>query len=178
MMKNPILFIYFDPMTSAKHPKPEFTALIDEAIRLELNVGKLYLLFYRQFEGDSQFWWKLALEEENHAALLKTVKQMGAMNVDIPGELLPEGMEELVESNQEISAAYDDFENHPERNKAFQFALKIENSAGELHYNAFMVNTTDSPAGAIFKKLNGMDMDHAERVRQYMLQNRIPLEDQ
>ncbi|MFH0757715.1 MAG: rubrerythrin family protein [Bacteroidota bacterium] len=177
-MKNPILFIYFDPMTSAKNTDPEFKALIDESIRLELNVGKLYLLFYEQFKGDSQFWWKLTLEEENHAALLKTVKQMGSLNVDIPGNLLPERLEELVKSNQEISAAYNGFQNHPDRTRAFQFALKIENSAGEIHYNAFMVNKTDSNVGDLFKKLNRMDVDHAERIRQYMLDHGIPLKDQ
>lgn len=165
-------------MITTKHKDPEFTALIDEAIRMELNIGELYLLFYSQRKDDSQFWWTLAIEEENHAALLKTVKQMEHMNVDIPLEFLPAKLEELEKSNQEVLSAYDEFKTHPDRTRAFQFAFRIENSAGELHYNTFMVNASDSSVAGVFKKLNGMDVDHAARIREYMLKNRIPEEDQ
>jgi len=152
----------------------EFRKLIDEAIHMELNIGELYLLFYRQFPDESQFWWELAIEEENHAALLKTVKQMGSADVDIPGELLPEELGELIKSNLVIRKAYKDFKNNPDRDRAFRFAYRIETSAGELHYNAFMKNAPESPVSDIFKRLNGDDVDHAERIRQYMIKYRIP----
>jgi len=165
-------------MKDSQHKDPAFNDLIDEAIQMELNIGELYLLFYRQFEEDSQFWWQLAIEEENHAALLKTVQQMQDLNVDVPREMFPVGVESLVKSNKEIRASYDDFNTNPDRSKAFQFAFRIENSAGELHYNSFMVHASDSPVGEIFKKLNGLDVDHAVRVRKYMIENQIPFEDQ
>ena len=111
----------------------EFRKLIDEAIHMELNIGELYLLFYRQFPDDSQFCWKLAMEEENHAALLKTMKKMGSVDVDIPRDMLPEGLEELIKSNLLIQKAYEDFKNNPDRDRAFRFAYRIETSAGEWH---------------------------------------------
>ncbi len=55
-----------------------FSQLIREAIQLELNVAKLYLLFHDLFPEDGDFWWQLVIEEENHAALLKTVEQDGS----------------------------------------------------------------------------------------------------
>ena len=152
----------------------EFRKLIDEAIHMELNIGELYLLFYRQFPDESQFWWELVIEEENHAALLKTVKQMGSADVDIPRDMLPEGLEELIKSNLVIQKAYEDFKNNPDRDRAFRFAYRIETSAGELHYNAFMKNAPDSTVTDIFKRLNGDDVDHAERIRQYMIKHQIP----
>lgn len=152
----------------------EFQKLIDEAIRLELNMAELYMLFFRKFPGDSHFWWDLAMEEKNHAALLKTVKQMNISQVDIPRDLLPPGIEEVQSSNQKILQALDEFQITPDRNRAFQFALMAENGAGELHYNTYMKNAPDSEITSIFKKLNGDDIDHAERIRQYIIDHQIP----
>ncbi|MEN8156156.1 MAG: rubrerythrin family protein [Bacteroidota bacterium] len=154
-----------------------FNKLIDEAIHLELKVSDLYLLFYRQFPDESQFWWELSNEEENHAALLKTIKLMGDVDIDIPKELFPKGIEDLIKANLDIQAAYEDFEKHPDRTKAFQFAYRLETSAGEMHFNAFMTNTPGSAVSNVFKSLNGDDIDHAERIRKFMINHQIPLEE-
>jgi hypothetical protein len=76
--------------------------LIGEAIELELNVADLYLLFYHKFPEDSDFWWKLSIEEKNHAALLKTALRMTDMQVKIPVDLLPTGIEELKRASSRI----------------------------------------------------------------------------
>jgi hypothetical protein len=155
-------------------PMNDFEKLIDEAIRLELYVGELYLLFYRLFPEDATFWWQIAIEEENHAALLKTVKQMDSIHVDLPKDLLPAGIEELRNSNRLILQALEDFEERPDRNRAFHLAHRIENSAGELHYNLFMKEAPPSTVTDMFKRLNGHDVDHAQRIIQYMAENNIP----
>jgi hypothetical protein len=155
-------------------PMNDFEKLIDEAIRLELNVGELYLLFYRLFPEDETFWWKIAIEEENHAALLKTVRQMGSIHVALPMDLLPAGIEELRDSNRLILQALEDFEKRPDRDRAFHLAHQIENSAGELHYNMFMKDAPPSTVTDMFKKLNGHDLDHAQRIIQYMADHNIP----
>ncbi len=154
--------------------REDFNLLIEEAILLELNIAELYMLFYRLFPGDSEFWWELAMEEQNHAALLKTARQMSKAEVRIPMEMLPAGVEELVSSNIRIRNAVKEFEISPDRNRAFQFALLAENGAGELHYDTFMKNVADSQVASVFKKLNGDDIDHAERIRKYMIDNQIP----
>jgi len=144
-----------------------FEQLVHEAIQLELNVAKLYLLFHRLFPEDSTFWWELAIEEENHAALLKTVEQMEASRVEIPDGILPPGLAELKESNQMILKAIEDFERQPDRAWAFKLAIKIELSAGESHYDNFMRNAPTSLITEVFRKLNRDDGDHARRILKY-----------
>ncbi len=150
-----------------------FDQLIKEAIQLELNVAKLYLLFHQLLPEDSVFWWELVIEEENHAALLKTVEQMEATRVEIPEGILPPGLEELQESNQMILKAMEDFEGQPDRTLAFKLAHEIELSAGESHYDNFMRNAPKSRITEVFRKLNGDDVDHARRIRDYMDKHQI-----
>ena len=45
--------------------------LANEATQIEHHVGELYMIFHCAFPEDAEFWWKLGLEEKNHAALLK-----------------------------------------------------------------------------------------------------------
>jgi len=148
--------------------------LLQQAIHLEMNVSNLYLLFHRLLPKDAQFWWKLALEERNHAALLKTARQMMNSRVDIPEDLLPPGINNLRDSNQMIIKATEDFEKAPQRARAFELALEIEISAGESHYNNYMLTSPDSRITKIFRKLNGDDVSHAERIQQYMIEHKIP----
>lgn len=149
--------------------KDRFNTLIQEAIKVELNVAELYIQFHRLFPMDASFWWKLAIEEKNHAALLKTLQQMNDAHVEIPDEFYPAGTEALKESNQKISIAIREFEKKPDRNRAFQTAFEIENSAGEVHYESFAKSLNNSPVASIFKELNGGDISHAERIRDYMI---------
>ena len=151
----------------------ELEKLIDEAILLEMNVADIYDLFHRTFKQDSEFWWKLVMEEKNHAALLKTVKKMNDVDVIIPPELLPESITELQKTNQMIRQYMEETEARPNRARAFQIAYELENSAGELHYDSFMHADTSSIPGKLFKRLNGDDIDHARRIRQYMTQQGI-----
>lgn len=144
-----------------------FGPLINEAIQLELNVARLYLLFHTLLPEDATFWWGLVIEEENHAALLRTVEQMNASQVEIPDGIMPNGLAELQKANQMILKAMEDFERQPERAYAFQLAHKIELSAGESHYNNFMNNAAESRIVEIFRILNRDDLNHARRIQEY-----------
>ncbi|MCG6533786.1 MAG: hypothetical protein L7F78_03655, partial [Syntrophales bacterium LBB04] len=53
----------------------DFLQVVDEAVTLELNISELYLYFYHSFPDDSDLWWKLALEEKNHGALLRSGRE-------------------------------------------------------------------------------------------------------
>jgi len=150
-----------------------FRQLISEAIQLERNVGKLYLLFHNLLPEDSVFWWELALEEENHAALLKTAERMDASQLEIPSGIMPSAVADLKEANQAILKAMEDFKKQPDRTTAFQLAHKIELSAGESHYNNFMANAPGSRITEILRKLNRDDLDHARRIREYMAAHHI-----
>ena len=151
-----------------------FGMLIEEAIKLELYVSDLYLLFSRKFHEDAEFWWQIAIEEQNHAALLKTVLQMKSVDVEVPTEIVPPGLDQLVQSNERLIKAIKAFEENPDRIRAFQFAYGVEHSAGELHYENFMKYAKESKLNDVFRRLNGDDINHAERIQQYMIDHGIP----
>jgi hypothetical protein len=153
--------------------KTELNALFEEAIRLELCVAELYLLFHHKYPEDATFWWELALEEENHAALLRTARQMSESMVQVPADLLLDNLEELRQSIRFVEKAKEEARQGLSREQAFNFALHVENLAGEFHYNSFMKKAPETPVTAIFKKLNGMDTDHAQRIREYMDRHQI-----
>lgn len=144
-----------------------FSLLINEAIQLELNVARLYLLFHKCLPQDAAFWWALVIEEENHAAILRTIEQMDASQVEIPDGIMPNTLSELQKANQMILKAIEDFQRQPDRAYAFQLAHEIEMSAGESHYNNFMNNAAESQIVEIFRTLNRDDLDHARRIQEY-----------
>ena len=154
----------------------DLTKLMNEAATLELNVSNLYLAFHELLERDSSFWWTLAMEEQNHAAVLKTAGAMKDAHLDIPRELLPDGIEEIRKANDRITAFEQAFRAEPDRTRAFNFAYDLENSAGELHYDTFMKSGNNSETARIFKQLNGDDVNHAERILQYMTEHGIPMD--
>ena len=61
----------------------------------------------------------------------------------------------------------------PSRFDAFQYAYEIENSVGEFHFELFMTTIPDSSVMKIFQKLNGEDVNHAKRIKLYMIEHGI-----
>jgi len=139
---------------------------IDDAIELELNMSKLYSLFSEYIDEDRAFWYRIAIEEKNHAALLRTGKDFVRLN-KFPSGLLPENPEMLKRSVQKVRDAIDTFISNPNRILAFNLALEIENSAGEIHFQHFMEKDATDNLRDIFQKLNQADKDHAQRIHNY-----------
>ena len=136
-----------------------------EAIKLELNVAELYLLFSQTFPEDRQFWWKLSWEENNHASLIESEKMFYKVNA-FPDELFSVDIEELVKINDSFILIMEHFKSNPIKETAFKIALELENSAIELHYQMLAESTTNSRAINLFKELNGLDKDHAKRIKE------------
>jgi hypothetical protein len=152
----------------------DLIALIDESIRLELNVSDLYFLFHKLFSEDAAFWWRLVQEEKNHAALLRSGKEYFEPLDRFPVNLLHTNIGDLKNANQGIRAAIDRFGTaFPSRAEALAFALSIENNAGEIHFQHFMEGTSDSPVDRIFRQLNHDDQQHAARIAAYMKQHSL-----
>jgi len=154
--------------------KKEISRFVDETIKLELNVSELYQFFYARFPEDSQFWWSLSMEEINHASLIRTIDDL----------IFPEGMfqmanieaetEKIRKINRSIISKIEEFSNNkPSRYEAFTYALTLENSSGEIHYELFMNEVQESKVEKIFQKLNGEDKNHAGRIEDYMRSNGI-----
>lgn len=150
--------------------------LLEEAIQLELLVADLYVFFHQTYSEDAGFWWKLSLEEKNHAALLKSGREHFLPVGQFPPELIPTTLETLSAKNRELAATIDRYrQTPPDRVEAFRYAFELENSAGELHFQHAIAehHDSESKAMAIFRSLNSEDRDHAERIRLYMRNNGI-----
>ena len=155
----------------------DFISLIDESIKLELNVSDLYLLFFKLFPEDSDFWWKLVLEEKNHAALIRSGKEYFEPLKKFPRDLLANSLQKVKDTNRNLKSMIKKLESAaPLRQEAFNIALKLETSAGELHFQNFMNKEESLKIDDIFKQLNKDDKDHAMRISSYMEKHDIPLQ--
>ena len=141
------------------------TKLLDEAIKIELGISKLYQVFSEEIVVDRDFWWKLALEEVNHASILRAGKEMVSMD-RFPKDIIPDSFEDLVISNLKIMEAQLEFRTNPQRIKAFELAFHIENSASELHYQKYLGTEEMNGVRKIFQQLNRDDIDHAKRIKE------------
>ena len=147
--------------------------LANEAMQLEYNISKLYMVFRDSHPEDAEFWWKLTLEESNHAALIKSGMDYFMPEGYFPDEIFP-SMEELQKTNRELVSLLEKYINHlPSRETAFNLALKIELSAAEIHFQNTMTKQTDSEVLKLFQRLNQDDKDHAKRIQAYMKEKGI-----
>ena len=150
--------------------------LVEESISLELNVADLYMFFFRTFPEDKEFWWQLALEEQNHAALLKGGRDSFMEKDTFPEDILESDVEVLKKANFDLKNKLEQFlSSSPSREEAFKTALQIESSAGEAHFQKKMKGDTDNTYIKIFQQLNRDDIDHAARIRAYMKSNGIEI---
>ena len=155
----------------------EIRQLIEAATRVELNVAKLYRFFHYKFPEDADFWWKLSMEEENHAALLRSGEEYFLDSGDFPSELLVTSLELVTNLNTGLERILSqESEISPSREFAFNFALKIEGLAGEVHFQQAMQKTENpSEALKLFQSLNKTDKNHAGRIRSYMREKGIAI---
>ncbi|MCP4349005.1 MAG: hypothetical protein GY795_26290 [Desulfobacterales bacterium] len=155
----------------------DFVTLVDESIKLELHVANLYSLFEKLFPEDAAFWWKLAFEEKNHAALIRSGKEHFEPFGKFPHDLLTPVLQELKDTNSRLETLIKKYEEtSPPREEAFNVALMIENSAGELHFQEFINKEDNSAIHKIFTRLNADDKDHAKRISFYMEKHGIRLQ--
>jgi len=155
----------------------ELLQLFDGSIQLELNVAKLYRIFCAGLPRDAFFWKRLAMEEENHANLLKSGRYRFEPLGKFPIEILSSSIRELKSANIEIQDIIRKYQDTiPSREDAFNIALKLEQSAGELHFQQFIEKESESELDKIFQRLNRDDKDHAVKLRTYMNSHDINLQ--
>ena len=152
------------------------TRLIEESIEIELNMSRLYRWFSQILPDDANLWWELAIEENNHASLLRSGLECFLEQGLFPAQLMTAELDELIATNQELQRMLRAFQaNPPSREQALAIALQLEESAGEQHFQEAMQQKAASKALEIFQHLNNEECDHARRIRQYVQQCGIQL---
>ena len=155
--------------------REELYRTVDESIRLELNMADLYQQFALWFPEDNPFWMTLAMEEKNHAAMLRSGKE-GFLDQGIFPEDLLAPLPNLQKVNQKISEFIQQGKlRKPSREQVFSTAYRLELSAGEYHVQLFANKAFHTDMEMVFKQLIGDDKDHAERILKYMEQQGIKL---
>jgi len=140
--------------------------LLYEAVKMELNMCDLYLLYRDIFSRDSDFWTQLAKEEKGHAALLELGREVGDI---LPDELLCGKIADMNRMNMDMGNIIEKFKKEaPSVEDACKYAIEVENSAYELHYQHLASLGADSEVIRRFQKLNGYDKDHAERIAAFL----------
>jgi len=134
-------------------------------IELEQNASRLYLTFCNLIQEDYEFWWKLANEEMNHAALLKTGLEFAKLG-ELPN-ISTNDINDVKELNKQFDDIIEEFKKNPNRHRSFEIALEIESSAGESHYQEFMDTKSDNLIVQILQKLNKEDDNHYNRIKDY-----------
>lgn len=138
--------------------------LIDESIKVELNLSKLYTLFAKKFSEDESFWTQLASEEKDHASLILTAKTLSTVTNDFPFDLLDDNLYKVKSTNQMIEQYILISETLSSREDACRIALKIELSSSELSFQQFMETAPNNDLSKIFVRLNYYDKNHAKRI--------------
>ncbi len=146
--------------------------LIDESIKVELYVAKLYEMFSEYYSCDTDFWWQLSVEEKRHAALLSRCKTML-----VPEDLVPDAFSQIKiadieKTNQYLESLIQRYQLvPPDRKEALLEAQRIEDSAVELHLQNMTNDSYESPLIKAFVELNGEDKDHSKRIQEYIRDN-------
>ncbi len=153
----------------------ELSRILDESIQMELNVADLYLSFCHAFAEDKDFWSHLAEEEGNHAVLLRSGNLESLDEGHFPAKILTTNLDALIKANKEIKELVKEHKQKPpsSRASAFEIAIKVEESTGEIDFSCFIEQEADSPALKLFRRLNRDDRDHARRIRNYMREKGI-----
>jgi hypothetical protein len=147
--------------------KEQLSQLIDESIRLEQNIADIYMVFYNTFPEDSDFWWQMTLEENSHANLIKSGRD--TFLDQFPSKLLAPSLQKLCNTNKKLISLLKEYkEKPPSRETAFNIAMNIEQSTGELHFQLAMEKSFTSSIMKIFQELNKDYKDHINRIRAYM----------
>ncbi len=143
--------------------------VIAAAIDLEMGAHHLYHYFAEIYPEDRTFWSDLQIEERNHASLLRAAQDGFTRHGILPDGILAESLEAMQEANRVISQTILECkQSAPTRKEACQLAIRLEELAGELHFNRFMSKAPESSLEEVFQQLNKDDKNHVERIREYM----------
>jgi hypothetical protein len=139
--------------------------ILDHYIALERNAARLYRHFRDAFPVDADFWWQLAQEEENHASLLRSLRDYFPPGNPTPATLLGASAEDLVGTAKIIDDFIVALDAGPfTRRSALERALRLETLPGELEFQQMLEAGGDGRVEKVLTRLCGEDRDHALRI--------------
>ena len=157
-------------------PDSGILEIIEKGIELELLLSDLYMAFSETFTEDRDLWWRLSVEEKHHASFLESGKDVLLPFDKFPVEILPKTVGELNQVCNQIKKVICYCNDKSiSREEAFNYAVYIEGSAGEAHYQSALEKEVDSDILRVFHVLNEGDKNHKERILSYMKEHDITI---
>jgi len=137
---------------------------------LEIKAGKYYKFLADKFPEDSDFWNRISAEEAHHGSLVQSMEEfiseeeftdLFSLSVNCLSVLMDK-FEAVEKELEEVIWT---------KKKYYEFAMDIEESAFEVHFQRFMSgdiallkNKSVLPVIEIFKNLNRDDKNHYQRI--------------
>jgi len=149
--------------------------ILDEAIKLELSLSRLYLLFKAHHPKDAKFWESMAKEEVGHASQIERFKKTLLENGKSTNEYSDVDLTKIMANNTQTQKLIEDFEEGVSRELAFRTAVKLENSASEEHYRIIFNAETESRLTKVFQSLSLEDKKHYNRLLDYIEKKNIQI---
>jgi hypothetical protein len=137
-------------------------------ISIEAMTAELYHALSRLFPQTRDFWYDLALSEENHTNIL--LAAAGLHRSGIPTEhIVPSSLPRIRETLTLVESCKKRIEaNGLSLGDAFTMALEIENSTGEIYFQEVITQQTDSAVIMGLRKLLSDEELHPVKIKNFM----------
>ena len=134
-------------------------------IETEKNVADLYKLYAARFQEDRVFWTGIALEEEQHAAMLGSAAFHLALD-RLPDAVLLDNLPDLQITNASIKKITESYARKmPTKEEAYNYAVQMEKSLSEAFLQE-LLRMKDAPeVVAMWQRLGAETTGHSERIR-------------
>lgn len=149
--------------------------ILDEAIKLELSLSQLYLLFKAHHPKDKAFWNSMAMEELGHADRLGLLKKSLSEEGKKTEQYTDVDFVKIRANNIQAQRLIDEFDSGVSRELAFRTAVKLENSASEEHYRIVFNSEIESRLTKVFQSLSLEDKKHYNRLLDYIEKKNIQI---
>jgi hypothetical protein len=138
---------------------------LDIAVAVELSMGRLYRRLAGNFPEHADVWWRISMEEMNHASLLRAAKDLIPFGVN--AQDFPLGAErDLRDLQQKIETADSEIEaGELDQPGAYERALALEYAVGEQGLQPQAYLDQSNPLGRILRRLHSETDDHSAIIR-------------
>jgi rubrerythrin len=146
----------------------EMSKSLGVCIAVEAMTAEIYHAFSRLFPQVKDFWYDLALSEENHTNILLLaagLHRAGTQTEDIAPRSLYQVQETFTlvsDSKKRVGT------NNLSIKEAFEMALQIENSTGEIYFQQVITQQTDSEVILGLRELLVDEQLHNIKIQSFM----------
>jgi rubrerythrin len=137
-------------------------------IEVEKTVSEIYRRFAELFPTEKAFWEQLALEEENHVAILM-VGRIYHRKGELPDYVVPPSLPLVGAAFHDVKKMKDKaMEGTITLEEASRMALEAEENIVESYFQEVMTKETDSKVLSSLKRLMHDTELHVKKISQFM----------